>query len=99
MSCPDEYEAARVVRLSCAVVVVVVVIVVVVVVVRDRWERELCCESVCKKVGFLRGVVYPSAVWLLERWNGKSWCVIVQKLPVNTPPFLGASWKLFKLHS
>ena len=93
MSCPDGYEAARVVRLSCVIVVVVVVVV------RDGRERELRCESVCGEVCFLRGVVYPSAVWLLERWDGKSWCVVVEKLPVDAPPFLGASWKFFELRS
>ena len=90
MSCPDEYEAARVVWLSCVVVVIVVVVVV-----RDGGERELCRKSVRKKVGSPCGVVNPSAVLLLERWNGESWCVVVEKLPVDAPPFLGASWKLF----
>ena len=86
MSCPDEYEAARVVWMSFDVVVVVVVVVV-----RDGRERELCRKSVRKKVSFPCGVVNPSAVLLLERWNGESWCVVVEKFPVNAPPFLGAS--------
>ena len=94
MSCPDEYEAARVVWLSCVVVVVVVVVVI-----RNGRERELCRKSVRKKVSFPCGVVNPSAVLLLERWNGESWCVVVEKLPVDAPPFFGASWKLFQLRS